>query len=260
MLTLGDNILIVIGVMAVSMLYMVALNHYWPSKDRYAQEDMIGWQLSILATTYAVILGFMFYTEWTTFTSVKLNVELEASALQNLYRVSDGLPEDSRVALQAQAHAYASAALSADWPDMAAGHIPEQTHAVNQRMWKVLSLVHAGTPSESNAQDHALTQLTALTQARRIRVLQSVSRLPEIFWCVLIVGAALTIVSVGTFGSRVYWLHAFQVFSLTLLITLAMLAIADLNRPFQGWVHVDNYAFQRAQQNMHEIELDAPSG
>lgn len=257
MLTVADNILILIGVMFASILYMVSLNHFWPTKDRYAQEDMIGWQLSILGTTYAVILGFMFYTEWTTFTAVKLNVEMEAGALENLYRVSDGLPEESRIALQAQAHAYASAALNADWPDMAAGRVPEQTHAVNQKMWKLLMSVHAATPAESNAQDHALSQLTSLTQARRIRVLQSVSRLPEIFWCVLVVGAVLTILSVGTFGSRVYWLHAFQVFSLTLLITLAMLAIADLNRPFQGWVHVDNYPLQRARQNMHEILLDS---
>jgi hypothetical protein len=257
MLTLTQNILILIGVMAASLLYMVTLNHFWPTKDRYAQEDMIGWQLSILGTTYAVILGFMFYTEWTTFTSVKLNVEMEAGALQNLYRVSDGLPEDSRVALQAQAHAYAAAVVNADWPDMAAGRVPEESHAVNQRMWKILMTVHAATPSQSNAQDHALTQLTSLTQCRRIRLLQSVSRLPGIFWCVLVVGAALAMVSVGTFGSRVYWLHAFQVFSLTLLITLAMLAIADLNRPFQGWVHVDNYPFERARQNMHQIELEA---
>lgn len=259
MLTLGDNILILVGVMAASLLYMVVINHVWPVQDRYAKEDMIGWQLSILGTTYAVILGFMFYTEWTTFTAVKLNVEVEAGALQNLYRLSDGLPAASRLQLQAQAHAYAAAVVNADWPDMAAGRVPEQSHAINQQMWKALMSVHTTTASESTAHDHALAQLTSLTQCRRIRVLQSLSRLPGIFWCVLVVGAALAMVSVGTFGSRVYWLHAFQVFSLTLLITLAMLAIADLNRPFQGWVHVDNYAFVRAQQNMHEIELGGPA-
>jgi hypothetical protein len=32
-----------------------------------------------------------------------------------------------------------------------------------------------------------------------------------------------------------------------------MLAIADVDRPFQGWVRISDYAFQRAQQTMHEI-------
>ena len=257
MLTLAENIFILIAAMTASLLYMVLINYLWPAAQRYAKEDMIGWQLSILGTTYAVILGFMFYTEWTNFVAVKLNLEMEASALQNLYYLSDGLPADSRTRLQSQAHAYAAAVVNADWSDMAAGRVPEQSDTVNQQMWKTLMATRTTTASESTAQDHALAQLTSLTQCRRIRVLQSVSRLPGIFWCVLVVGAVLVMVSVGTFGSRVYWLHAFQVFSLTLLITLAMLAIGDLNRPFQGWVRVDDYAFQRAQHNMHESQVES---
>jgi hypothetical protein len=31
-----------------------------------------------------------------------------------------------------------------------------------------------------------------------------------------------------------------------------MLAIADVDRPYQGWVHIDNYAFERALTTMHE--------
>ncbi|HTX23801.1 MAG TPA: DUF4239 domain-containing protein [Steroidobacteraceae bacterium] len=254
MLTLTQNILILVGTMTASLLYMVAINRAWPAKVRYAQEDMIGWQLSILATTYAVVMGFMLYTEWTNFVAVNLNVEVEAGELQNVYQLAEGLPARERALLQAQAHAYATSAVTADWPDMAAGRIPVRSNELNQAMWKTLLSVRTTTASESTAQQLALTHFTTLSQSRRIRVLQSVSRLPTILWCVLVVGAALTMVSVGTFGSRVYWLHAFQVFSLTLLITLAMLAIADLNCPFQGWVHVGNYAFQRAEDNMHETQ------
>jgi hypothetical protein len=114
--------------------------------------------------------------------------------------------------------------------------------------------VKTASPSEITATDHALTELSQMTQSRRTRLLQSTSRLPGIFWCVLIVGGLLTIASVGMFGSRNIRLHVFQVLSLTLLITLAMLAIADLDRPFAGWVHIDSYPFQRAQTNMQEIE------
>jgi hypothetical protein len=46
-------------------------------------------------------------------------------------------------------------------------------------------------------------------------------------------------------------LHAIQVCSLTLVVTLVMLAIADVDRPYQGWVHISDYPFRRAQQNMH---------
>jgi hypothetical protein len=38
------------------------------------------------------------------------------------------------------------------------------------------------------------------------------------------------------------------------LISLVMLAIADVDRPYQGWVHISSYAFERAQQTMHELK------
>jgi hypothetical protein len=44
-----------------------------------------------------------------------------------------------------------------------------------------------------------------------------------------------------------------QVISLTLLITLVMLTIADLDKPFQGWVHVSDYPFHRALDTMREV-------
>jgi hypothetical protein len=252
-LNLTQNILILIAVMVGALLFMAVMNWIWPIKQRYAHEDLIGWQLNMLATTHAVILGFMLYTEWTNFISVGLNIETEAGALQNVYNLAEGLPPEQRARLESQAQAYATAVLEHDWPDMAAGKIPEASHWVNREMWRTLMAVRAATPEQITAEDHALSELSALTQARRTRVLQSTGKLPVIFWCVLIVGGVLTVGSVATFGSRVLRLHVFQVCSLTLLITLAILAIADLDRPFQGWVRADDYAFQRARDNMHPV-------
>ncbi len=56
---------------------------------------------------------------------------------------------------------------------------------------------------------------------------------PAILWCVLMVGGLLTLLSVNIFNSVNPKLHVFQVFSFTLLITLVLLAIADVNRPFK---------------------------
>jgi hypothetical protein len=70
---------------------------------------------------------------------------------------------------------------------------------------------------------------------------------------VLFSGGILTIISVSIFGSRQPRIHLLQVLSLTLLLTLVMLTIADIDKPFQGWVHVSDYAFRRAIDTMREI-------
>jgi Protein of unknown function (DUF4239) len=250
MLTLSENIVILIVTMIGSMLFMVLLDRIWPRDQRRVHNDLIGWQLNILGTTYAVILGFMLYTVWTTFGDANINVDHEANALRNVYRLAEGLPSQQRTLLENQARAYADAVISQDWIEMANARIPEESHRINQAMWRTLMSAKIETPTEVVAEDHAITELSALTEHRRTRLLQSAYRLPTIFWAVLIVGGFLTIASAALFGSANPRLHALQVFSFTLLITLVLLAIADVNLPFRGWVHINNYAFQRAQQNM----------
>jgi hypothetical protein len=252
MLTLTQNILILIFTMTGSMLFMAALNRIWPREKRQVHNDLIGWQLNIIGTTYAVILGFMLYTVWTDFVAANLNTDLEANALRNVYRLAEGLPEPQRTQLMAQTRSYADAVVDQDWPEMARGRIPEKSHEINQAMWKTLMSVKVATPAEVVAEDHALSELSALTEHRRTRLLQSKYRLPAIFWGVLLVGGFLTIASATMFGSANALLHALQVFSFTLLITLVLLAIADVNLPFRGWVHVSKYAFIRAQENMKD--------
>jgi ABC-type multidrug transport system fused ATPase/permease subunit len=252
MLTRTENIVILIVMMVGSMLFMTVLNRVWPREKRREHNDLIGWQLGILGTTYAVILGFMLYTVWTTFGAAELNADLEANALRNVYRLAEGLPDEQRAVLEKQARAYADAVVENDWPEMAQNLIPERSHLINQAMWRTLMSVRLATPSEITAEDHAISELSSLTEHRRTRLLQSNYRLPTIFWCVLLVGGAVTILSASMFGSINARLHTLQVFCFTLLITLVLLAIADVNLPFRGWVHVSNFAFKRAQQNMNE--------
>jgi len=79
---------------------------------------------------------------------------------------------------------------------------------------------------------------------------QSMSRLPMVLWWVLLVGGGVTIASFCLFGSANKALHTLQVFAFSLLIAMALTAIADINRPFQGSIHVSNHSFIQALQNM----------
>src|SRR3984893_7607854 len=102
MLGLTLNILVLALTITASMLFMAALNRIWPQEKRQVHNDLIGWQLNIIGTTYAVILGFMLYTVWTDFVAANLNVDLEASALRNVYRLAEVLPDNQRAQLQQQ--------------------------------------------------------------------------------------------------------------------------------------------------------------
>jgi Protein of unknown function (DUF4239) len=251
-LSFAANVLVLIAAMIASLAFTLLMHRLWPVARRYEENDLVGWQLSVLGTTYAVTLGFMLYTEWADFKSAELNVELEANSLRNIYRLAQGMPRE-RAAIEKLTVAYAKDVIERDWPEMARGETPEESHAVNEHLWKSLLSAQIETPMEISAHDHALSELSLLTQHRRTRLLDGKYELPGIFWCVLLAGGVLTIIAVSVFGARQLRLHLLQVMSLTLLITLVMLTIADIDKPFQGWVHINDYAFQRALETMREI-------
>ena len=143
----------------------------------------------------------MLYAVWTNFGAAEANVDLEANALVNVYRLADGLPDQQRVQLQERTRRYADAVIKQDWPEMLADQVPTRSVKINQDMWDTLMSVKAASPTEITAEDHALYELSALTEHRRTRILQSTSRLPTVLWCVLIVGGAVTIASSCLFGS-----------------------------------------------------------
>jgi hypothetical protein len=252
MLDNTQNVVLLVSTVSASMLFMGLLNRAWPPTKRHEHNDLIGWQLSILGTTYAVILGFMLYTVWTTYGEAEQNANLEANSLRNLYRIAQGLPSPQSTELQKLCRSYADAVLNKDWPEMENNQLPEESLEIDKTMWNVLMSVKTSTQSEASAEDHTITELSSLTEHRRTRLLQSVYRLPSVLWFVLIVGGIVTIASASMFGASNAGLHAVQVLFFSLLISLVLIAIADINRPFTGSVHVSDYAFQRAKSNMND--------
>lgn len=250
MTTVGQNITIVTATVLVSLLAMAGLNKIWPRDKRVGYNEFIGWQLAVLGTTYAVILGFMLYAVWSTFGEADLNVDAEANAVVDVYRLASGLPDPQRTQLQRLARDYVETVIAQLWPQMAHGEVPEQSAAIHQEMWKVVMSLKEALPTQANAQEHAMTELESLARRRLTRIRQSKSRLPTMLWCVLLVGGVLTIISSCTLGSENVKLQSLEVFCFSLLVSLTLVAISDVHRPFRGLIHVTDYSFQQARESM----------
>ena len=135
------------------------------------------------------------------------------------------------------------------------GSLSPDSHRVMQQLWITMLQSKPASLSEQTSFNHALTELTNVTQYRRLRQLQSQSKLPGILWGLLIVGGVLTTLSSCLFGTDNFKLHAIQVFSLSFLLSLALVAIADIDRPFRGAVHVTPMGFERARATFAEPKI-----
>jgi len=253
MLTTTQDVVVVLLIVLCSLLFKTVVDRLWISEHRRTHNDLIGWQLNIIGTTYAVILGFMLYTVWTDFQAASANADAEANSVINVYRLGNGLPAPQRDELKQAARSYVDAVINQDWPAMMRGEVSmAASHPLSMKMWQILMSVKGASPTEITAEDHALYELSAMSEHWRIRQLQNAERLPAVLWFVLIVGGALTIMSSCMFGAESSLLHNLKVFAFSLLIALALVAIGDIDRPYQGSVNVANTPFKRAQTYMND--------
>ena len=248
MLSITKSAFIGILIVAASVVFLLVLNRIWPRDERREHNDIVGWQVTVVGTTYAVIIGFMLFAVWTDFEAARANAGAEANALVSISRLAEALPQPRRDAIQATAVQYATAMVKDEWPAMERGAPASYSQKLTEQLWA--EIVPPDLDSQQPyrvALDHTITELTSLTEHRRQRQLESETGLPGILWAVLIAGAAITIASCCLFGAKSRTLHLLQVLALSSLVALALMATAQIDRPFQGDVHVEANAFIRAQ-------------
>ncbi len=254
MLNTAQNFYLVVVWVTLSATFLVLLNRIWPAPQRRVHNDVIGWQVSILGMIYAVMIGFMLLAVWANFQTADTNVDNEANALANLYESANGLPTAQRDGIQRLARQYASQVITREWPEMQSLQLANAGLGTMQEMWNVLS----HTPIQSSLQEvslnQAMLQLSSLGEHRRVRRLEARTEMPTILWAVLVLGGVITIAATCLIGSENIGLHFALILALSMLISLALIAIGDIDKPFQGSVHVDSTAFVRAQSTMQSPE------
>jgi hypothetical protein len=118
MLNYVQSGLFVLAAIAISAVIMAVLNRVWPIPKRKLINDVTGWQLGILGTTYGVILGFMLYTVWNDFHIAEVNANLEATLLVTASPIAEALPSPEWEAFYVLGLKYAEVAIQQDWPSM----------------------------------------------------------------------------------------------------------------------------------------------
>ncbi|HST08886.1 MAG TPA: hypothetical protein VLL05_00810 [Terriglobales bacterium] len=252
------SIAIIIACIVSALFALAVLRHYWAPSSRLAHNDVVGPNVSVIGTTYAVLIAFMLSGVWTNLQAARLNAEQEANNLVNIYRFAYQLPAESRTQIQALARGYCAAMLSEEWPAMERQTQSPTAHKITQQLWHALTGVQPRNANEQTVMDHSLSELTGMTEHRRIRLLQSRQRLPALLWAVLVVGGIVTVGSTCLFGVDNFKLHMVQVFEISFLLSLMLVAIASINRPYQGDVHVSPEAFRYALETMDEPVPAAP--
>ncbi len=243
---LWDFLVIAVCVVG-ALVFLFVVTRALTAPTRKESNDFTGAVVAVIGTTYAVILAFMLSGVWNMFQQAEANADQEANALVNIWRISEDVDPAVGRQVRELTEKYVNLVIKEEWPAMADGKpMPKETGMIINQMWKLAGQSQAGPGVNSIAAYQLMEELRLLTEYRRTRLMHSQEELPGILRAVLIAGGIITVAASCFFGVPNFRFHVLQVVVLTFLISLVLVAIADIDRPYQGNVEVNSNGFQLA--------------
>jgi hypothetical protein len=229
------DILVIVACVIASLVFLFIVTHSSAAPARKESNDFTGAVVAVIGTTYAVILAFMLSGVWNNLQNAQANSEQEANSLVNIWRITGNIDPAVGQEVRALCLKYAQIVVNQEWPDMQEGKaVPTETSTIINRLWALAGQAQAKASPDSIADYQFMEELRMLTEYRRIRLMHSREELPGILRAVLIAGGIITVAASCFFGVPSFRFHVLQVVVLSFLISLVLVAIADIDRPYQG--------------------------
>jgi len=243
------NVVSIVACVSAALLFLLLVTRISSAPARRDSNEFTGAVMEVTGTTYAVILAFTLSGVWSMAQQAQANEEQEANALVNVFRIASQLQDPNAKRIQDLCVRYADNVLQHEWAAMQKGQMtPEGADIINQ-LWLLAGQSAHARPDAITAYQ-LMEELRGLTQYRRLRAMQTREHLPKILWAVLIAGGIITVGAASFFGVSKFSFQA-QVLVLTFLITLVLVAIADIDRPYRGLVKVEPTGFDFAIRTFH---------
>jgi hypothetical protein len=193
-----------------------------------------------LGILFALIVGFLAAGVWDAADRAEDAVGAEASALRSVVLLSDHLPAADRARMRGLVRSHIEHAVDDEWPAMADQRA--SLSAISKPLVDALSLALGIAPlgeGQAIAQRETVASVEKALDARRQRIIVSLSGIADIAWASLISLAALTLLAMAFVHSanRVTAAVAMSVFATAVAVVVVMLLAQD--RPFTGRLAVE---------------------
>ncbi|HTV34935.1 MAG TPA: hypothetical protein VMF12_00765, partial [Xanthobacteraceae bacterium] len=213
----------------------------------HINNEIAGFKFATIGVLYAVLIAFSIIVVWQKYSDADTNVAAEAAGAAIIYRLSQGLDQQSATALREATSNYLTAAINGDWPAMGGGSTGEYRSArlALDAIYSTALSFRPTAPHEAAIVPEILRQLDVITRARRARLTAADGIVPAVIWPVLFGGAVVTIVFTFFFGTRNVWAQTAMTVLLSLLIFAELLIIIAVDYPFSGPIQVEPTALAR---------------
>ena len=260
-------ILLVILPTAVTMVGSIVVRRIFGLERLVINNEVAGFKFAVVGIVYGLFLTLATISAWEKFSEAHVAVIEEAAAANAIYQLTNE-PEQDQLAVRGALNKYLMLAIDKDWPAMEVEQESEEVSGALAELYTdVIRLIQktsvapaqnmapaqtkatgraqkvAAVPAPNEVMAQALTielikQLDNITKSRRTRVHLSSGIVPNMMWCVLIVGATLTVVFTFFFGLANTVAQVLMTGILAAMIFMSILMTLSFDHPFTGPVQV----------------------
>ena len=231
-------IVILIGSTAVAVALMLLVRRHAPEGSYFADGDRAAGVFGVLATGFAVLVGFVVFLAFTSYDSARAGAEDEARIVSQQVETVQLLPAAQSREMSGELVCYARSVAGVQWTRMENHQLGDDLNPWSERLFATLRQVNPQTPSEQAAYAKWLDERNDRLDARNARIHGAEGVIPTPLWFVLFFASAVIVGYMLFFadsGERAVT-QAFMMGSVVALIASMLLLLAFLNNPFHRGV------------------------
>jgi len=234
-MNVGLALLITALAVAIAVGLLLLVRRRAPDGGFFTSGDRASGIFGVLASGFAILLGFVVFLAFESFDSSRSGAETEATTVAQQYETARFLPAAVRDQLGGELICYGRSVIHQEWPAMEGG----STGLVNPwglALFTTLQSADPQTPVEQTAFGKWFDQTSDRESARIDRIHGAQGVIPRAVWIALFFMAAVILVFMMFFADsgEHHVVQSVQVGAVVAVITASMFVIAYLGHPYRS--------------------------
>ena len=181
--------LIIAGATVIAIAAMLLVRRRAPEGSYFEDGDRAAGVFGVLATGFAVLLGFVVFLAFESFDTSRSGATAEAAVVTQQFETAQLMPVAARARFSGELVCYARTVVHQEWPRMESGGLGDGYNPWGVAMFRTLRSVEPRSASEQAAYAKWLDQRSDREDARDDRVHGAEGVIPTPLWIVLFLSA-----------------------------------------------------------------------
>ena len=203
---------------------------------------------------YGLLVGLVAVAGWENFDDVDNLVAKEAAAVGAFYRDISALRPPAKARLQGQIRVYLDEVIHVAWPLHRKGICDLEGSRTLSKIHSELTHYKPMAGADEDLFQEALAAFNRLSEARRMRLGEVGTGIPEVFWIVIVAGALLNLPLIYLFHTRRLRTHLAATGAYALFMGSMLFLLVAVDHPLRGEVSIPPDSFQEVLDNLDSLD------